>query len=60
MMSGVGIYYPDGKETQQVGLIPDIEVKPTIAGIMANRDELMEKALMLLIKQEVVRQYITI
>ena len=43
-ISGVGIYYPDGRETQRVGIIPDIEVKPTIAGIKEGKDELLEKA----------------
>lgn len=43
--SGLGMYYPDGSETQRVGIIPDIEVRPTIEGISANRDELLEKAI---------------
>lgn len=45
MISGIGVYYPDGTETQRVGIVPDIEVKPTIEGIKNNRDELMEKAI---------------
>lgn len=45
MISGIGVYYPDGTETQRVGIIPDIEVKPTIAGVKAGRDELLEKAI---------------
>ncbi len=48
MISGIGVYYPDGKETQRVGIIPDLEVKPTIKGIRENRDELMEKAIELI------------
>ena len=44
-ISGIGVYYPDGKETQRVGIVPDIEVKPTIEGIREGRDELLEKAL---------------
>ncbi|HSI70062.1 MAG TPA: S41 family peptidase, partial [Gillisia sp.] len=43
-ISGIGVYYPDGTETQRVGIVPDIEVKPTIDGIRNNRDELLEKA----------------
>lgn len=43
--SGIGIYYPDGSETQRIGIIPDIEVKPTIEGLKNNRDELLEKAI---------------
>lgn len=45
MISGIGVYYPDGKETQRVGIIPQIVVKPTIKGITEGRDELLEKAL---------------
>lgn len=44
VISGVGIFYPDGKPAQRVGIVPDIEVKPTVAGICAGRDELLEKA----------------
>ena len=44
-ISGVGIYYPDGRETQRIGIVPDIEVKPTIQGIREGRDELLEKAI---------------
>jgi C-terminal processing protease CtpA/Prc len=45
MISGNGVYYPDGKETQRVGIVPDIEIKPTIQGIRDGRDELLEKAI---------------
>ncbi|MCS3871567.1 C-terminal processing protease CtpA/Prc [Chryseobacterium ginsenosidimutans] len=45
MISGIGVYYPDGKETQRIGIVPDVEVKPTIDGIKNNKDEVMEKAL---------------
>lgn len=45
MISGIGVYYPDGKETQRIGIVPDIEVKPTIRGITENKDELLEKAI---------------
>ncbi len=44
-ISGIGIYYPDGRETQRVGIVPDIEVKPTIEAIREGRDEFLEKAL---------------
>jgi C-terminal processing protease CtpA/Prc len=50
-ISGIGIYYPDGKETQRIGIIPDIEIKPTIEGIRMGRDELMEKAIEIISKQ---------
>lgn len=48
MISGIGVYYPDGTETQRVGIVPDIELKPTIKGITEGRDELLEKAVELI------------
>ncbi|MDR3697458.1 S41 family peptidase [Mucilaginibacter sp.] len=44
MVSGLGIYYPDGTETQRKGVKIDVVVKPSIEGIKAGRDELLEKA----------------
>ncbi|MFD2521434.1 S41 family peptidase [Emticicia soli] len=44
-ISGIGVYYPDGKETQGIGIVPDIEIKPTIQSIKSGRDELLEKAI---------------
>ncbi len=43
--SALGIYYPDGKETQRVGIIPDVKVEPTISGIKQGTDEVLEKAM---------------
>lgn len=48
LLTGIGIYYPDGTETQRIGIVPDIEVKPTIEGIKAGRDEVLEKAIELI------------
>ena len=48
MISGIGVYYPDGTETQRIGIVPDIEVKPTISGIRNEKDELLEKAIELI------------
>ncbi len=45
MFSGIGIFYPDKRPTQRVGIVPDFELRPTIAGIRAGRDELLEEAL---------------
>lgn len=43
--TGQGVRFPDGRRLQRTGLIPDIEVKPTIAGIRDGRDEVLEAAL---------------
>jgi C-terminal processing protease CtpA/Prc len=45
MISGLGVFYPDKKPTQRIGIIPDVEVRPTIAGIRDGRDEVLEEAL---------------
>ena len=34
--------YPNKRPTQRIGITPDIEVRPTIAGIAAGRDEVLE------------------
>lgn len=43
--TGLGIYYPDGRETQRVGIKPDIAVKPTMKGYLENKDEQLLKAI---------------
>jgi hypothetical protein len=43
--TGSDVRNPDGKQLQRIGVIPDIEVYPTIAGIRAGRDELLERAI---------------
>jgi C-terminal processing protease CtpA/Prc len=45
MISGIGVFYPDKRPTQRVGIIPDLVVRPTIEGIRAGRDEVLEAAL---------------
>ena len=42
MISGIGVFYPDHRPTQRVGIVPDLVVRPTIAGIRAGRDEVLE------------------
>ena len=46
-------YYPDKSETQQIGILPDIEVKSTIQGIRQGRDEVLEAAIKYLKAEEV-------
>jgi C-terminal processing protease CtpA/Prc len=45
MISGIGVFYPDKTATQQIGIVPDVKVRPTIAGIRSGRDEVLEEAL---------------
>lgn len=42
--TGLGVYNPDSSETQRVGIIPDVLMNPTIPGLQAGRDELLEAA----------------
>ena len=50
LMTGLGVYYPDGSETQRVGVKIDIEVRPTIKGIQEGRDEVLDTALEYIMK----------
>jgi C-terminal processing protease CtpA/Prc len=42
LISGLGVFYPDRRPTQQLGIVPDLVVRPTIAGIRQERDEVLE------------------
>jgi CubicO group peptidase (beta-lactamase class C family)/C-terminal processing protease CtpA/Prc len=46
--TGQEVRFPDGRQLQRAGLAPDVAVKPTIAGIRAGRDEVLEAAVRLL------------
>lgn len=45
LFSGLGVFYPDKRPTQQVGVKIDIPMTPTVAGLAAGRDELVEAAI---------------
>jgi hypothetical protein len=59
MISGIGVFYPDGSPTQRIGILPDIEAKPTIAGVRAGRDEVLEAALTYILGDEVSEEEIS-
>ncbi|MBN2728409.1 MAG: hypothetical protein JXR53_04220 [Bacteroidales bacterium] len=42
--TGIGVYYPDGGETQGVGIVPDYEVRQTLYGYLNGYDEVLIKA----------------
>ncbi len=48
IFSGLGIYYPDGGETQRIGIKPDVVVRPTIQSTRNKEDLLLLKALELI------------
>lgn len=47
-ISGIGVLYPDGRETQRVGVHVDQYVTPTLEGARQHRDEVLEAAIKLI------------
>ena len=45
IMSGQGYYYPDGGQTQRVGIKTDIYIEPTIEGMRRHEDEVLNRAI---------------
>jgi len=43
--TGMGTFYPDCRPAQRIGIVPDVEVRPTIEGLRQGRDEVLEAAL---------------
>lgn len=43
--TGLDVRHADGRQLQRVGIQPDIRVEPTIAGIVAGKDEVLEAAI---------------
>ena len=52
LISGIGVFYPDRTPTQQIGIVPDLEILPTIDGIRAGRDEVLEEAVSAVLGRE--------
>lgn len=50
IFSGVGIFYPDKKETQRIGIVPDVVVRPTISDLQNKIDPLVKKAFEVILK----------
>lgn len=48
--TGLGVFTPEGEQTQRVGLKPDILCYPTVEGLRNGRDELIEKAVEIILK----------
>ena len=58
MISGIGVFYPDKRPTQRVGVRVDVEARPTIAGIRAGRDEVLERGVREIVGQGVIESEI--
>lgn len=52
IFSGLGIYYPDGGETQRIGIKPDVIVRPTVSSIRKKEDLLVLRAFEIIDQQK--------
>jgi C-terminal processing protease CtpA/Prc len=43
--TSLGVYYPDGRETQRIGIVPDIHVALDRTSLIEGRDKVLETAL---------------
>ena len=43
--TGHDVRHADGRQLQRVGIQPDVRVEPTIAGLQAGKDEVLERAI---------------
>ena len=43
--TGHDVRHADGRQLQRIGLVPHVEVRPTLAGIRAGKDEVLERAI---------------
>jgi hypothetical protein len=43
--TSLGVFYPDGKATQRIGIVPDIPSSPTVTGMQAGIDEVLERGI---------------
>jgi C-terminal processing protease CtpA/Prc len=44
-ITGLSVFYPDGRETQRIGIVPDIKIPLTVEDIRTGRDAILEKAI---------------
>jgi C-terminal processing protease CtpA/Prc len=43
--TGQAVQWPNGRQLQRIGLQPDIVVRPTVTGIRAGKDEVLDRAI---------------
>lgn len=43
--SGLGVFYPNMKKTQRIGIVPDIYVKRSLNGAVSGEDQILEAAI---------------
>ena len=44
LISRTGVFYPDKRTTQRVGIVPDMVTVPTLKGVREGCDEVLERA----------------
>jgi len=44
-LTGQSVRHADGRQLQRIGILPDIEITPTIEGIRYGKDEVLERAI---------------
>ena len=50
-ITGLGVYYSDGRETQRIGIVPDVNVPLTVEDVKIGRDAILEKAIEIVTKK---------
>ena len=50
VFSGLGVFYPDGTQTQRVGIKINTIITPTLKAVREGKDELIERAVSLIEK----------
>jgi carboxyl-terminal processing protease len=45
LFTGNGIFYPNGKQTQRIGILPDLLYQPNESDLLSSTDQQLEKAL---------------
>jgi hypothetical protein len=48
--TGQSVRHRDGSQLQRVGIVPDIEAHPTLAGVRAGRDDVLERGIEFLLQ----------
>jgi len=52
VLTSVSVRHTDGRQLQRIGLVPEVEIKPTIEGIQNGKDEVLEGAIQYLQREK--------
>jgi len=45
LFTGIGIFHLNGKETQRIGIVPDVSYQPTLSEALSTKDAQLERAI---------------